>query len=145
MMNKEQIFNILYDKENWDVWHKFQEIEKSIEEIEYLYQYFEDFQNMLLDKNSAVKMRGFRIICKLSKWDKKNKIENVIDNLLKVLDDDKPTIVRQCLSVIDYLLLYKPELSEKIKYQLEQTDYSKYKDSMKPLIKKDIDSILKKL
>lgn len=145
MMNKEQIFNILYDKEKWDVWHKFQEIEKSIEEIEYLYQYFEDFQNMLLDNNSAVKMRGFRIICKLSKWDKNNKIENVMDDLLKVLDDDKPTIVRQCLSAIDYLLLYKPELSEKIKYKLEQIDYSKYKDSMKPLIKKDIDSILKKL
>ena len=55
-------------------------------------------------------MRGFRIICKLSKWDKDNNINNIIDSLLQVLDDEKPTIVRQCLSSLNNLLLYKIDL-----------------------------------
>lgn len=100
---------------------------------------------MLLDEKSYIKMRGFRIICKLSKWDNDNKINNIIDILLQVLDDEKPTIVRQCLSSLNNLLLYKIDLSEKVENKLKKLDLSKYKDTMKPLIKKDIDFILKQL
>ena len=100
---------------------------------------------MLFDEKSYIKMRGFRIICKLSKWDKDNKINNIIDSLLQVLDDEKPTIVRQCLSSLNNLLLYKIDLSEKVENKLKNMDLSKYKDSMKPLIQKDIDCILNQL
>ena len=31
-MNKEEIFNIFYGKETWDIWRKFQEIESTIDE-----------------------------------------------------------------------------------------------------------------
>ena len=80
-------------------------------------------------------MRGFRIICKLSKWDKNNKINNIIDSLLQVLDDEKPTIVRLCLSSLNNLLLYKIDLSEKVESKLKNMDLSKYKDSMYTAIK----------
>ena len=100
---------------------------------------------MLLDEKSYIKMRGFRIICKLSKWDNDNKINNIIDILLQVLDDEKPIIVRQCLSSLNNLLLYKIDLSEKVENKLKKLDLSKYKDSMKPLIQKDIDCILNQL
>ena len=144
-MSKEEIFNIFYGKETWDIWRKFQEIESSIDESKLLYKYFDDIKKMLLDEKSHIKMRGFRIICKLSKWDKDNKINNIIDSLLQVLDDEKPTIVRQCLSSLNNLLLYKIELSEKVENKLKKLDLSKYKDSMKPLIQKDIDCILNQL
>ena len=144
-MSKEEIFNIFYGKETWDIWRKFQEIESSIDESKLLYKYFDDIKKMLLDEKSYIKMRGFRIICKLSKWDNDNKINNIIDILLQVLDDEKPTIVRQCLSSLNNLLLYKIELSEKVENKLKKLDLSKYKDSMKPLIQKDIDFILKQL
>ena len=49
---------------------------------------------MLFNDKFYIKMRGFRIICKLSKWDKDNKINDNIDNLLQILDDEKATIVR---------------------------------------------------
>ena len=142
LMNKEEIFNIFYGKEKWDVWRKFQEIENSIEETEMLYRYFDDIKNMLYDEKSYIKMRGFRIICKLSKWDKDNKINDIIDVLLQVLGDEKPTIVRQCLAALNNLLLYKIDLSGKVENKLRSIDLSKYKDSMRPLIKKDIDYIL---
>ena len=144
-MEKEEIFNILYGKETWDIWRKFQEIESSIDESKLLYEYFDDIKKMLLDEKSHIKMRGFRIICKLSKWDKDNKINKIIDSLLQVLDDEKPTIVRLCLSSLNNLLLYKIDLSEKVESKLKNMDLSKYKDSMKPLIQKDIDCILNQL
>ena len=144
-MSKEEIFNIFYGKETWDIWRKFQEIESSIDESKLLYEFFDDIKKMLLDEKSYIKMRGFRIICKLSKWDNDNKINNIIDILLQVLDDEKPTIVRQCLSSLNNLLLYKIELSEKVENKLKKLDLSKYKDSMKPLIQKDIDCILNQL
>lgn len=141
-MDKEEIFNILYGKEKWNVWKKFQEIENSIEDSDLLYKYFNNIKNMLYDEKSYIKMRGFRIICRLSKWDKDNKINDIIDILLHVLDGEKPTIVRQCLSALNNLLLYKIDLSDKVENKLRSIDLSKYKDSMKPLIKKDIDYIL---
>lgn len=144
-MSKEEIFNIFYGKETWDIWRKFQEIESRIDESKLLYEFFDDIKKMLLDEKSYIKMRGFRIICKLSKWDNDNKINNIIDILLQVLDDEKPTIVRQCLSSLNNLLLYKIDLSEKVENKLKKLDLSKYKDTMKPLIKKDIDFILKQL
>lgn len=144
-MHKEEIFNIFYGKETWDIWRKFQEIESSIDESKILYGYFDDIKKMLFDEKSHIKMRGFRIICKLSKWDKDNKINNIIDSLLQVLDDEKPTIVRLCLSSLNDLILYKIDLVEKVENKLKNMDLSKYKDSMKPLIQKDIDSILNQL
>ena len=144
-MNKEEIFNIFYDKEKWDVWQKFQDIENSIEDSDELYKYFDDVKTMLLDDRSYVKMRGFRIICKLSKWDKDNKINDIIDILLQVLNDEKSTIVRMCLKSINDLLLYKTELSNKVEIKLKNMDLSKYKKSMSLLIKKDIDYILEHL
>ena len=144
-MNKEEILNILYGKETWDIWRNFQEIERSIDKSEMLYEYFDDIKKMLLDEKSHIRMRGFRIICKLSKWDRDNKTNNAIESLLNVLDDEKPTIVRQCLASLNSLLLYKPDLSNKIESKLKNMDLSKYKDSMKPLIQKDIDCILNQL
>ena len=144
-MNKEEIFNILYSKETWDIWRDFQEIESSIDKSEMLYEYFDDIKKMLLDEKSHIRMRGFRIICKLSKWDRDNKTNNAIESLLNVLDDEKPTIVRQCLASLNSLLLYKPDLSNKIESKLKNMDLAKYKDSMKPLIQKDIDCILNQL
>lgn len=143
-MNKEEIFNIFYGKEKWDIWNKFQEIENSIDDSDLLYRYFDEIKNMLYNEKSYIKMRGFRIICKLSKWDKDNKINNIIDDLLQVLDDEKPTIVRLCLSSLNNLLLYKIDLSNKIENKLKNIDLSKYKDSMRPLIKKDIDYLLER-
>ena len=63
--------------------------------------------------------------------------------MLALLHDNKPIVVRQCRVVLREVVLYKPELSEAIKAELETMDLSKYKDSMSPLIKKDMDELQK--
>lgn len=50
-MTKEEIFNILYDKEKWDIFKNFKDIESSIDESDYLYQYFDEIKDMLNKKN----------------------------------------------------------------------------------------------
>lgn len=74
-----------------------------------------------------------------------NKIEENSDLILKELNDDTSTSVRQCLNKLNLILIYKPDLSDKVEKKLKQLDLSKYKDSMKSLIKRDIDSILKSI
>ena len=52
---------------------------------------------MLKNEKSFVRVRAFRLICALAKWDIENKIEDNIDLILNELDDDTSTSVRQCL------------------------------------------------
>lgn len=141
-MNKDELLNILYDKEKWEVYEAFKQIENNIIVSEELYQYFDEIKNMLNNDKSYIRIRGFRIICKLSKWDINNQINDNIDQILDVLNDDKPTNVRQCLSSLNDLIKYKKELTTTIKDRVKKINYLKFKDTMSPLIKKDIDYLL---
>lgn len=105
--------------------------------------YFETFLEMLDDSNTYIRIRGFRLLCHLAAWDKEDKINKNIAKILSALDDEKGTAVRQCLAHINQILLYKDELHEEVECKLKQMDLSKYKDTLRPLIQKDIDTILK--
>lgn len=141
---KNEIFNTFYGKDEVGVYHKFQEIEKSIEDSDYLYQYFDDIKNMLISDKSYIRVRGFKILCQLSKYDSEDKIIDIFNILMSIFDDEKPTALRQALMALPTLLINKPELIKKVKIKLKNIDYSKYKNTMQPLIKKDIDFIFKK-
>lgn len=141
-MNKDDVFKILYDKDKVDVYQRVLQIEEYAHNSNDLYAYFDYFLSMLLDDRSYVRVRGFKLICILSKHDKNNKINENIKLILNLLNDDKPIVVRQCLNALIELINNKPELVSIIKEQLNKLDYMKYKDSMSPLVKKDIDHIL---
>ena len=55
-----------------------------------------------------------------------------------MLDDEKPTVVRQCLAALHMVVLYQPGLADRIEAKLDAMDLSGYRDSMRPLIEKDI-------
>lgn len=117
------------------------ELEAKSAESDELYMYFDDFVELLGSKSSFERTRGFRLVCAQAKWDKKNKTEKIFDKLLSCLEDEKPTAVRQCLSALRTVLLYKSELCGKTEEKLKTLDLSKYKDSMAPLIEKDIEEL----
>ena len=141
---KEKI-NMLYDKDDKVAYNNLLELESEAAESNEIYSYFEEFLSMLNDEKTFVRVRAFRLICALAKWDNANKININIDLILNELDDDTSTSVRQCLNKLNLILLYKPELSEKIEIKLRQLNLSKYKESMQSLIKRDIDSILQNI
>lgn len=141
---KEKI-KTLYDKDDKVAYKKLLELETEVTESNELYNYFNDLLNMLKNEKSFVRVRAFRLICALAKWDNENKIENNFDLILKELDDNTSTSVRECLGKLNLILIYKPNLSGKVENKLKQLDLTKYKESMQSLIKKDIDSILKNI
>lgn len=107
--------------------------------------YYKDIDELrlLLDNpKSYIRIRAFGLICFLSRWDVDSKINDMIYDLLKLLFDEKPTVVRQCLSYIKELIVYKEELKDIIKKEILKIDINIYKDSMKPLIEKDKNEVL---
>lgn len=101
------------------------------------------FSEMLDDKNSYVRTRAFMLICNQAKWADNGQIEVVFAQMKALLYDVKPTVVRQCLGALHEVILYRPEMIELIREAVNNIDLSIYKDSMSPLIKKDMDVLLR--
>ena len=97
---------------------------------------------MVLDKAWAVRCRGFRLFCKQARWDGDGVIDRHLDRTLAILEDEKPTAVRQALAALLDMAPYKPELWPVIRQRVEAMDWNRYKDSMAPLIQKDIQRLL---
>jgi hypothetical protein len=135
----------LYDKDNKVAYNNLLDLELETTGSNEIYNYFDELLGMLKNEKSFVRVRAFRLICALAKWDIENKIEDNIDLILNELDDDTSTSVRQCLDKLNLLLIYKPELSNQVEKKLKQLNISKYKESMQSLIKRDIESILKNI
>lgn len=141
---KEKIEN-LYNEDNNSAYKTLLELETMTTESNELYNYFNELLKMLNNEKTFIRVRGFRLICSLAKWDNENKINKNIDIILKELEDEKGTSVRQCLEKINLILMYKVELTDIIENKVRNLDLSKYKESMQTLIKKDIDYILEHL
>ena len=141
---KEKIKN-LYNEDNNSAYKTLLQLETISTESNELYNYFNEFLKMLNNEKTFIRVRGFRLICSLAKWDNENKINKNIDIILKELEDEKGTSVRQCLEKLNLILMHKIELTDIIENKVRNLELSKYKESMQFLIKKDIDYILKHL
>lgn len=135
----------LYNEDNNSAYKTLLELEIIATESNELYNYFNEFLKMLNNEKTFIRVRGFRLICSLAKWDNENKINKNIDIILKELEDEKGTSVRQCLEKLNLILMHKIELTDIIENKVRNLELSKYKESMQFLIKKDIDYILKHL
>lgn len=70
-------------------------------------------------------------------------MDSKLDAVLSILNDKKPTAVRQALSALHDVAMYKTDLHALIREKVLKIDYRHYKDTMQGLIKKDIDALLK--
>lgn len=132
----------LYDKDTKAAYDTLQELEAISETEDTLYSYFDEYVSMLKSKKYIMRVRGIRLICKQAQWDKSSKIDTAIDDILAALQDEKPTAVRQVLKYLQYILPYKRNLYGQIRQAVCSIDYTIYKDTMRPLIAKDIKELL---
>lgn len=137
------IIESLQSKNDKESYQLLLQLEMQASKSNVLYGYFDEFIALLNHKKSLVRTRGFRLVCSQAQWDTENKLEKNLDILLCMLDDEKSTAVRQCLAALHTVILYKPDLSEKIEVKLNTMDLSKYKDSMISLIKRDMEELRK--
>lgn len=137
------IIDAMQDKDDKKAYALTKEImAKSAESCEY-YAYFDEFASLLTAKSSYVRTRGFALCCAQARWDKDGKLQKALPAMFTLLHDEKPTVVRQCLGALHEVVLYRPELCMEITAEVRTIDLSKYKDSMSPLIKKDMEALLK--
>lgn len=109
------------------------------------YSRLEDFLPMLLDDSSFVRTRGFMLICAQARWDTEGRIARHWDRLSAMLHDPRPTALRQSLKALHEVALFRPELCGLIEQELDRIDLTGYRDSMSPLIARDIEELRKVL
>ncbi len=139
------IIEQLQDKDNKKAYDLCQKLSRESSESNKYYAYFNDFISLLGSKNAYVRTRGFILACAQAQWDSDNLLAKNLDTLLKIIYDEKPIVVRKGLAALPEVILYHPEFSQKINDYLKQIDLTKYPESMRPLIKKDIQELKKSL
>ncbi len=108
------------------------------QETDEWYTYFDDFASLLNHPKSLVRNRVLYILAANAQWDNENHFDSVIADYLTHITDEKPVTARQCIKALAQIGLAKPQYIPKILSGLQNADLSKYKDSMRPLIEKDI-------
>ena len=144
-MYRNKIIEALKDKDDKKAYEFAKIITAESAETDKYYKLFDSFIEMLDDKSSYVRTRGFRLACAQVRWDEEGKISAAFDRMSELLHDKKPTVVRQCLNALHEVALFRTELSERICKAVKAIDPNIYKDSMAPLIKKDMDELLNML
>lgn len=135
-------FEMLFDKNNNIAYKALQTLQKECAESDKVYCYMDKLTDMMNSDNSYMRTRGLTLIACNAKWDKDNKIDEIIDEYLKHIEDVKPITARQCIKLLPMIAKNKPELRVDIVSALQKADISIYADSMQSLVYKDIQSSL---
>ena len=82
--------------------------------------------------------RALHILAANAQWDEKNRFDAILPEFLTHVTDEKPITARQCIQALTQVGLAKPQYIPQILDCFHNADLSKYKDSMRPLIEKDM-------
>lgn len=136
--NVEEILRRLTDKNAKEAYEFAKQISiESASTNKYL-EMIPEFSKLLKDESSYIRTRAFILICAQARWANERQIDRIFEQMLFLLNDPKPVVVRQSLKALHEVALFRPELSKKISNAIRKIDLSRYKDSMAPLIEKDI-------
>jgi len=108
------------------------------QETDEWYEYFDDFALLLDHPKSLVRNRVLYILAANAQWDEENRFDSIISDFLTHITDEKPITARQCIKALAQVGLAKPQYIPRILSCFRDADLSKYKDSMRPLIEKDM-------
>jgi len=102
------------------------------------YEYVDAFAALLSHPKSLVRNRVLHILAANAQWDKENRFGAILPEFLAHVTDEKPITARQCIKALAQVGLEKPQYVPQILACFHNADLSKYKDSMRPLIEKDM-------
>ena len=118
-----------------------EKIIKESRESEEWYDYFQDFVPLLRHPKSLVRNRALTILASNAQWDTENRFDQLLSEYLSHITDEKPITARVCIQTLPELAQAKPQYIPVILRTLEEAELSKYRDSMRPLIEKDIQEV----
>lgn len=93
---------------------------------------------MIDNPKSLVRNRAISILAAIAQWDTEDRFYAILPDFLIHITDEKPITARQCVKLLAQIGQAKPKYKTQIISSLKKADLSKYKDSMRPLIEKDI-------
>lgn len=96
---------------------------------------------MLSHTKSLVRNRAFYIIAANIQWDDANRFDFYFEEYLSHITDEKPISARQCIKSLAKIGKTKHKYIPSILKAFQNADLSKYSDSMRPLIEKDIEEV----
>jgi len=102
------------------------------------YEYFDAFAALLKHPKSLVRNRALHLLAANAQWDEKNRFDAILPEFLSHVTDEKPITARQCIQALAQVGLAKPQYIPQILDRFHSADLSGYKDSMRPLIEKDM-------
>ena len=103
------------------------------------YGYFDTFASLLNHPKSLVRNRALHILAANAQWDDYNRFDAILSEYLSHVTDEKPITARQCIKALVQVGRSKPQYISRILSCFHSVDLSKYKDSMIPLIEKDME------
>ena len=103
------------------------------------YDYFDAFASLLNHPKSLVRNRVLYILAANAQWDDENRFDAILEDYLAHITDEKPITARQCIKTLVQVGMAKPQYTPRILSCFHDADLSKYKDSMRPLIEKDME------
>ena len=109
------------------------------------YEYFDTFASLLNHPKSLVRNRVLHILAANAQWDDENRFDLILSDYLTHITDEKPITARQCIKALVQVGTTKPQYIPRILSCFHSADLSKYKDSMRPLIEKDMSETEKAL
>lgn len=107
-----------------------------------VYSFWDTFRDKLKSDNSYKRSIGLMLIAENVRWDEQNRMEDTIDEYLKLLNDEKPITIRQCIQSLGKVAQFKPSLNKKIAECLTSFDIMSVKETMRKPILLDIINIL---
>lgn len=102
------------------------------------YEHFDEFAALLSHPKSLVRNRAIYILAANAGWDEDCRFDGIMDEFLSHITDEKPITARQCIKALAQIGAAKPRYIPRILSCLRNADLSKYRDSMRPLIEKDV-------
>lgn len=110
--------------------------------FEDVYPFWDDFSKKLGSDNSYQRSIGLMLIAENARWDTKKRMEEIIDEYLTLLTDEKPITIRQCIQSLGKIAKCKPDLHRKITDCLISLDLTAIKETMRKSILLDITNVL---
>lgn len=141
-MNLDFLLSMLEEKDTSQAFEALKALEEISDGANVLYPYLDRFVEMVSSEKYVIRVRGFRLFCKQARWDVNNKVDENIDAVLVILNDDKPTAVRQALAALQDVVRHKKALIDTVRNKAMAIDYRRYKDTMHSLILRDIEKLL---
>ena len=115
------------------------------QETDEWYEYFDDVASLLDHPKSLVRNRVLHILAANAQWDAENRFDAILSDFLTHITDEKPITARQCVKALAQVGLAKPQYIPRILSCFQEADLSKYKDSMRPLMERDMTETKKAL